>query len=216
MLTNILDRTLLITALCFLILMSSPAYAATPDDAFKASRQLRKTTERTLSDVDKYGSQLDDTERALSEVGNADADNLRKRYESLSKAINGLEKAHERTTAQIGKMRSVGTVYFSTWDKTDEQIQDLELRLASARRRSIVVEKHRDLADTLSAIGLELQPFMSHLRDIESFLGADLSPANVGKARDMIEESRVEADVLKERIKRVQTMLEQFLRSSIE
>ena len=219
MLTYTLIRTLLIFAICDLILLLfavNAGAAATTDDTAKASRQLRKTTERTLRDVNKYVSQLDETEQALSQVKKADDGNLRKRYGSFSGEVSDLEKAQTRAMAEIGKMRSVGTDYFSSWDKANTQIQDQELRLASSRRRAIVVEKHRVLADALSEIGVRLQPFMSHLHDIKSFLGADLSPANVAKAREMIEESRIEADALKERIKNVQAMLEEFLRSSIE
>jgi Protein of unknown function (DUF2959) len=216
-LTYIPMRALLIFAFCNLVAMSSAANtAATTDDTFKGSRQLRKTTERALSDINKYVSQLDHTERALSQVSKADDGNLRKRYESFSRAISDLEKAQERTTAEIGKMRSVGTEYFSSWDRANIQIQDQELRLASARRRAIVVEKHRALADALSEIGVELPPFMSHLHDIKSFLGADLSLANIAKAKEMIEESRIEANALKERIKGVKATLEEFLKSSIE
>jgi hypothetical protein len=70
---------------------------------------------------------------------------------------------------------------------------------------------HHELANALSEIGLQLQPFMSKLRDLKAFLGADLSPTHVGKASEMIQESQTDAQALKAKIADVQMTLKKFL-----
>jgi DUF2959 family protein len=209
-------RTTLITAFCSLLITVPAVYAGATDDTFKESRELRKRAEKTFGEVNRYVSQLNETERALSLVGRSNNGNLRKRYESFSREVGKLEKAQARATSNIDRMRSTSAEYFSSWDKANAQIAEPELRLESARRRSRVLERHREFADDLSKIGLELQPFMSNLRDLKSFLGADLSPSNVEKARELIEQSQVDAKALKERIAGVRTTLEQFLKETPE
>ena len=215
MLTYIQIRGLLLMVCCGLIVMLPVEHAgASGKDAFKESGELRKRAAKTFDDVNKYVSQLNDTEQAMTRVGNADSGNLRKRYESFSKAVRDLEHEQERTTTSIDKMRSTAAEYFSAWDKANAQISDPELRYAGARRRTSVIEQYRDLGDSASNIGVRLQPFMSHLRDLNSFLGADLSLGNVEKAREMIYESRMEAKSLRERIADVQETMKRYLKES--
>jgi hypothetical protein len=108
-------------------------------------------------------------------------------------------------------MKSRGAEYFSSWDTSIVQISSPELRQASIERRSKVMKDHDELNVSLSDIGSQLQPFMNNLRDVEAFLGTDLSPANVDKASEMIQKSRADAQALKGNIAGVQTTLKQFL-----
>jgi len=186
------------------------------NDTFKESRELQRSAQKTLDEINKYVSQLDETERALSSVGRADIGNLRKRYESFSTELEKLEKAQARAGSNIDRMRTTGAEYFSSWDKANARISDAELRQAGASRRARVLERHRDLADAVSEIRVELQPFMSDLRDLKTFLGADLSPRNVSKASELIRESQVEAETLHDRVAVVQTKLKQFLKETPE
>ena len=78
------------------------------------------------------------------------------------------------------------------------------------------MKDHDALAATLSDIGSQLQPFMSNMQDLKSFLGTDLSPVNVGKAGDMIQKSQADALALKEKIAGAQTTLRQFLSETTE
>jgi chromosome segregation ATPase len=180
-------------------------------DTFKQSGELGKRTAKTSKDVDRYVAQLDKTERALFSVRQAQGRDLRKRYESFSKEVNKLEETQKHTTSDIDEMKSMGTKYFSSWDASIAQMSNPELRQASMERRSKVMKDHDELAATLSDIGRQLQPFMSNLHDLKTFLAADLSPANVGKAGEMIQKSQDDGQALKDKIAGVQTTLKQFL-----
>jgi hypothetical protein len=91
-----------------------------------------------------------------------------------------------------------------------------DLKQASIERRSKVMKDHDDLTATLSDIGSQLQPFMGNLQDLKSFLGADLSPINAGKAGDMIQKSQADALALKQKIAGAQTTLRGFLSETTE
>lgn len=201
-----------VTAVCLglaLAFASAPAGAA--QDTFKRSAELGKRTAKTASDVDKYVAQLDKTEEALSAVSQAQAKDLKKRYESFSKEVKNLEEAQKHATSDISEMRSKGAEYFTAWDESIAQISDPQLKQSSIERRSKVMKDHDDLADTLGGIGRDLQPFMTSLHDVQTFLGTDLSPANVSNAREMVEKSQADARALKEKIAPAQTQLKQFV-----
>ena len=204
-------RRLLMAALCSLAVTSAAARVQPARDTFKRSAELGKRTAKTSAAVDKYVTQLDKTEQALSSVSPAQDKGSKKRYQSFSKEVNKLERAQKHATSDIDKMKSTGAEYFSSWDKSIAQMSNPELRQASSERRSKIVKDHEELATTLSDVGSQLQPFMSNLHDLRAFLGTDLSPANVGKASGMIQSSQADAQALKDRITGVQTTLKQFL-----
>jgi len=200
---NRLSRCLLFVSLSLgLAVACSPAYAA--DDTFKESAELGKRTAGTSEQVDKYVAQLDKTEQALSSVSQAQDKDLKKRYQSFSKQVNSLEEAQKVATSDINEMKSKGAEYFWSWDKSNARITNPELKQASMERRTTVMKDY------------ELDPFMSNLHDLRSFLGVDLSPAHIRNANGVIQKSRSDARSLKQRIALVQTTLKQFVSEAPE
>jgi chromosome segregation ATPase len=204
-------RRLFMTGVCSLAVTFAVARAGAGADTFKQSGELGKRTAKTSEDVDKYATQLDKTEQALSSFSQAQNKDIKKRYESFSKEVNKLEDAQKHTTSDIEEMKSTGSQYFSSWDTSIAQMSDADLKQASTERRSKVMKDHDDLTAALNDIGSQLQPFMSNLHDLKRFLETDLSPANVGKASGMIQKSQADALALKQKIAGVQTTLRQFL-----
>jgi hypothetical protein len=209
-------KLLLMTAFCGLIVTLNASLAGAADETFKQSGELKDKTAKTSKDIDKYVAQLDKTEQVLSAVGQAEGKELKKRYESFSKAIHELQEDQKHATADIDEMKTTGAEYFTSWDASINQMSNPDLKQASIERRSKVIKDHDELATTLSDIGSQLQPFMSNLQDLKSFLGTDLSPINVGKAGDMIQQSQADALALKEKIAGAQTTLRQFLSETTE
>ncbi len=204
-------KLLLMTAFCSLTVTLNASLAGAADETFKQSGKLKDKTAKTSKDIDKYVAQLDKTEQVLSAVGQAEGKELKKRYESFSREVQELEEDQKHATSHIDEMKATGAEYFTSWDVSINQMLNPDLKQASIERRSKVMKDHDELAATLSDIGSQLQPFMSNLQDLKSFLGADLSPANVAKAGDMIQKSQADAQALKGTIAGVQKTLKQFL-----
>jgi len=204
-------RRQLVTGFCILGLSLATTPIRAADDTFKQSAELGKRTAKTSDDVDKYVAQLDKTEQALSLVSQAQGQDLKKRYDSFSREVNSLEEAQKHATSDIDEMKSTGSEYFSAWDTSIAEISNPELKQASTERRSKIMKDHDDLAANLNDIGSQLQPFMSNLHDLKAFMETDLSPENVGKAREMIQKSQADALALKGKIAGVQATLKQFL-----
>ncbi len=108
-------------------------------------------------------------------------------------------------------MKSAAAQYFTSWDTSIGLLSNPELKQASAERRSKVMQDHDGLADALNSIRQQLQPFMSDLHDLRTFLKSNLSLANTGKAAEMIQKSQADAQALKDRIIGVQATLKEFL-----
>lgn len=209
-------KLLLMTASCGLAITLNASLAGAADDTFKQSGEVKEKTAKTSKDIDKYVAQLDKTEQVLSAVGQAEGKELKKRYESFSKEVRELEEDQKHATSDIDEMKTTGAEYFTSWDASINQMANPDLKQASSERRTKVMKDHDELSATLSDIGSQLQPFMSNLQDLKSFLGTDLSPINVAKAGDMIQKSQADALALKEKIAGAQTTLRQFLSETTE
>jgi chromosome segregation ATPase len=199
-----------LAVLCVLLAFEGAAQTGAAREAFKGSAEFRDAVSETASSVEKYAGQLEKTDRSLARLSRSDGD-LGERYQSFAKDVRKLEKAQKNAAAAIEKMRTQETEYFTAWDKANMQIADPELRRSLAVRRSQVMSEYQALADDLSSIGRELQPLMSHLHDLDLFLGADRSRANLKEAAAMIDESRAEIRSLKHEIENVQRILKVFL-----
>jgi chromosome segregation ATPase len=204
-------RHVLAAAFCTVVMTAAPARVGAAGDTFKQSAELSKRMSKTSEDVDKYVAQLDKTEEALSSVSQAQSKDLKKRYESFSKEVTNLEAAQKHATADIDQMKSTGTEYFDAWDTSIAEVSNPELKQASAERRSKTMKEHDDLAASLSGVGSQLPALMSDLHDLKTFMEADLSTENVGKAGGMIQKSQADSQALRNKIAGVQTMLKQLL-----
>jgi hypothetical protein len=180
-------------------------------EAFKESGQFRKREERTAKDIKKFAIQLDKTRHSLARLGRAEGNELKKRYKSFSGEVTKLEKAQKRAIVSIDRLKATGVEYFSAWEKANASISDTELREAAAIRRSQSLTRYIALAETLGEIGLQVESFMSSLRDLRAFLGADLSTANVRLASERIKDSQAEAETLKSRIAEFQRIFGRVL-----
>jgi chromosome segregation ATPase len=205
-----LTNALSLAVLCVLLAVEGVAQTGAAREAVKGSAEVQDAVAKNASSVEEYAGQLEKTDRSLALLSRSDG-NLAKRYQSFAKEMRKLEKAQKNAASAIEKMRARETEYFTAWDKANSQIADPELRRSLAIRRSQVMTKYQVLADDLSAIGRELQPLMSHLHDLDLFLGTDPSRANLEEASAIIDESRAEIRSLKHEIASVQRMLKVFL-----
>jgi uncharacterized coiled-coil DUF342 family protein len=184
-------------------------------DAQKKSDEVEQQAAKTAEEINKYEIQLDKTERALSSVAQAtDGTELKKRYAYFSKEVDTLGKAQEHAKSAIRQMNSKISGYRASWDKSVSQIQDEDLKQASIERKSKMNDEYDSILAKLTDIDVQLQPFMTGLRDLEAFLGADLRLANVNNANGKIEQSNEAARDLRDRIGEVQTALRDFLKQT--
>jgi len=188
---------------------SVPAFAT--DTAFKESAELGTRASQTAKSVDKYVAQLDKTEQALSAVIQAHDKELKRRYQSFADQVGKLEEAQRVVTGDISAMKARGATYTASWDRANAQITNAELKQASMDRRAVVMKSYDELSVRLSDIEHRLEPFMVDLRDLRTFLGADLAPVHVQSASAAVQKSQADAMSLELAIAPVQTMLRQFV-----
>ena len=189
----------------------SPRTATAEDGTHSQSTKLAKRTARASKDVDRYVARLETTEQALWAVSQAQGRTLRQDYELFRKHLRSLEDAEKATRSEIHDMKAAGVKYAASWDAANAKIADAELKQASVERRTTVMKEYEEVTASLGEIGRQLQPFTSNLRDLEAFLGADLSPVHVLGARDAIQKSQADAQALKQSIAPVQARLKQFM-----
>ena len=207
---QLIVKMLSLAALCVIPAFECAAQTGAAREAFERSTDFQNAVVGTAASVERYASQLEKTERSLARLSRSDGD-FGERYESFAKDLQKLAKAQKKAGSDIERMRARETEYFTAWDKANIEIADPVLRQSLAIRRSQAMTKYQELADDLSAIGRELQPLMSHLRDLDLFLGTDPSRAGLKDASAMIDVSRSEVRSMKHEIADIQRNLKVVL-----
>ena len=86
-------------------------------------------------------------------------------------------------------MEKQGQQYFNTWDLRLSQIRNEDIRARSAERQREVTEQFADIRLRYENARQQMEPLMSNLRDIQSALGIDLTPAGVDSAREFVRQA---------------------------
>ena len=200
------SRTVALAALCLALAVQAMGQESAAREAFKGSRDLRERTAKTAASIEKYAKQLENTDEALERLNDSDR-NLSSHYKRFASELRSLEKSQNKAGSEIEKLKSIGTTYFTAWDKANIAISDPVLREASAKRRSEVMEQYRSIADRLSETAFKLPELMTRLRDLNVFLGADLTPENVRRAEATIQTCRTEVREMMPGINELHKML---------
>ena len=203
-----------VISLVALLLMPAASAAAQAGSAarevFKGSKEFHKRLERTDASMERYVEDLERTMRSLRELSRS-GKQVRKRYEEYSKNLRALERSQSKAASDIEGMRSVGTEYFSKWDRSITQMADPTLREQSENARSQLIAKYDGFSRRISDVAVSLPTMMGTLRDLNVFFGADVTKETVKKASDPIQACRSDYETLKSKISDARKALKELL-----
>ena len=140
-------------------------------------------------EVDSTRGQLSATLDALRTLMSQPAAELQPAFERYRDAIGQLEKTVAQLRKKTDDMEKQGQQYFNTWDLRLSQIRNEDIRARSAERQREVTEQFADIRLRYENARQQMEPLMSNLRDIQSALGIDLTPAGVDSAREFVRQA---------------------------
>jgi t-SNARE complex subunit (syntaxin) len=130
---------------------------------------------------------------------------LRKQYDAFTDATKNLDKSSDKLAAQVSAMRDTAAAYFQNWSNQMSMISSEDLRKMSAERRDAVSDKLNTVDASYMKVKNSLQPFMSDLKDIQTYLGTDLTAAGLDTIKGTVSKTKVDAVPLRDSIKQLQT-----------
>jgi hypothetical protein len=128
----------------------------------------------------------------LNDLTNNPQPNIEPQYEKFSESVDKLETGVQRTRDRISDMRIKREAYLASWQKEAEAIQSPEMQ----KRAMVRIEEAKSNFGKLNILGEEVKtsfaPFLASFKDLQRYIGSDLTPAGVKSVVDLAERARQE------------------------
>ncbi len=167
--------------------------ATAPEKAEKVAARMLKSKES----LDATSAQIDATLKSMNDMAAAKGPDLVTRYGEFTKNVDKLESMGKKAKSNAEKAKSDRDAYIKKWASTQDKIQNEQLKQASKARRDELVPKIDALKGALESVRETYQPFLQSLKDLELYLGNDLSERGIATATDLMNKCNADGEKLK-------------------
>jgi hypothetical protein len=129
---------------------------------------------------------------------------LRKQYDALVSATSKLDKSIATLGTKADSMRAAAAAYSQNWSNQLATIVSDELRKRSADRMNEVTAQLKEMDANYLGVKNSFAPFISDLKDIQTYLGTDLTTGGLATIKDVVSKTKVDAVPLRDSIKKLQ------------
>jgi hypothetical protein len=154
--------------------------------------------------VAETSAKVNDALAALNNLTFKSEGDLRNQFDAFGSAIGNLDKSNDKLASQVAEMQAKASVYFDSWSNQLSAIQSEELRTRSTARKDEVTAKLADVSASYQGVKNSFKPFVSDLKDIQTYLGTDLTAGGLATVKDIVAKTKVDAVPLRDSIKKLQ------------
>jgi hypothetical protein len=158
----------------------------------------------TATEVSLVSTNVNGVLAALNNLTFKSAGDLRNQYDALVSASKDLDSSMSALDSKVVSLRSTAADYINNWTNQMASIQSEELRKRSSDRKDEVSGKISDVESSYQGVTNSLAPFTSDVKDIQTYLGTDLTPTGLNTIKDIVAKTKVDAVPLRDSIKKLQ------------
>ena len=198
-----ISQTKIITinlALAALLAVAAGCVSKTYDKGAATSQSLQASADA----VSQTSGKVNDVLAALNNLTFKSAGDLRDQYDALVSASKNLDASNDNLEVKVIQMRNAAAVYTESWSNQLAMIQSPELRQRSTDRMNQVTAKLKDVNTSYDGVKNSFKPFVSDLKDIQTYLGTDLTTGGLATVKDIVAKTKVDAVPLRDSIKKLQ------------
>ena len=139
---------------------------------------------------------IDTALKALNDMVNTPGD-LPTQFKAYSASVSDLESSVSDVQTKVADMRAKGNEYFKAWDAQTAQIKNEDIKNRSAQRKAELQQKFTEIKMSYTQASDGFKPFVSDLKDIQTALATDLTPAGVNSIKGAAEKANKDSVPLK-------------------
>ena len=154
--------------------------------------------------INETSVRVNDTLAALNNLTFKSQGDLRDQFDAFSSSIKKLDETRTGLDAKISEMQIKAQAYLQSWSDQMTNIQSEDLRQRSAQRKDEIAARLKTVEDSYQGVNNSFKPFTQDLKDIQTYLGTDLTAGGLASIKDVVAKTKVDAVPLRESIKRLQ------------
>ena len=135
---------------------------------------------------------IDATMKSLGDVASTANTNPRKAFEQFTKDVDNLESTAADIRKRAQGRKEKGDAYFTQWEQQLSQVNNPEIRSLAEQRKAKLRETFENVRKYTEPLKAQFDPWMSNLKDLEKYLGNDLTIAGVEAAKPLFTKTQDE------------------------
>jgi hypothetical protein len=135
---------------------------------------------------------IDATMKSLGSIATTANTDPRKAFEQYSKNVANLESTAANIRKRAQDMKAQGQAYFTQWEKEMAQVNNQDIRNLAAQRKAKLQETFESIRKHTEPLKAQFDPWMSDLKDLQKYLGNDLTIAGVEAAKSLFVKTQTE------------------------
>jgi len=192
----------------FALLASLIAACATGDRGHRVEG-ITSNFEQVDNDLRAALAHVDAVEASLDGLVRSDNEDLVASFQEYSGQVAEMERIGEQLEEHADAMRSQGLEYFDEWRASEETVSNPEVREISEQRLEETRDSFTQVSRSSTDVKRALQTYISDLRDIETFLSHDLTPAGIEAITPVAEQAKEDGSTLQQAISPMMSALDQ-------
>jgi chromosome segregation ATPase len=153
----------------------------------------------TRTELAKGRKQVEENIAAANALRNAQGD-VSQPYKKLVDETKQTEKERENLRKRWADMQKRGKEYQTQWQEEVSKMQNPELRAAATQRAATVRERYDIIREKAREARDAYDPFMRDLKELQSYVASDLTPAAVEAAGPAFDKVDAQGKILIQRI----------------
>ncbi|MDR2876494.1 MAG: hypothetical protein LBV36_00400 [Chromatiales bacterium] len=190
-------RTLTHIAFSAALTVLIPACASIP----QPEKQLTSNMSQVYTNLQDTVVQVDVVDASIDTLITPNQEPLPSSFKRYSDRVGEMEKLGTKLEKNANAMRSQGASYFSGWQSDESTVSNSQVLGISASRQAEQRKAFMEVSKNSNEVNRVLQTYLSDLRDIETYLSNDLTPAGVKAITPVAEQAKKDGAALQEAIK---------------
>jgi hypothetical protein len=160
-------------------------------------------------------AQLDVTTAAMNNLAKSSNADVQSNYDKFNKEYAKLQSAADTCRSRSNDLKLRTQAYYDTWNKQAE-VQNPDLRRSATEQRAQAERTFTTIKSEIELTKMSFDPYMSQLKDIQTYLSHNKSPAALSTVNDIATKATADAGEVNKHLNAVLGGINQIIVASGE
>lgn len=188
-------------------LLAALALAAVPNAAraqgYKLADKVGASIAEFRDEIVQVKKESDAALAALDKIVAEATVDPRKAYKEFEKCVPKVDSAAAKARKRAEDMKKEGKTYFDKWEKDLAAVKDPDIRKLAEERKTQLQATFSNIKGFMEPARDQFAPWLSNLKDLQKYLGQDLSIGGIDAAKGQIGKARTEGRAVQETLEKV-------------
>lgn len=143
-------------------------------------------------DITNAKKAIDGTMMALSRIAQSANTDPRPAFQQYAKSVANLESAANKAKDRGQEMKGRGEQFFKQWQQQLSEVKNPDIRSLAEQRKAKLQAAFDNIRKYTEPLKAQLDPWLSDLKDLETYLSNDLTITGVDAAKGLFEKTERE------------------------